>query len=511
MSAAPSLLTPNRLQYPSLLNCLAEYPIAKQRPLLRSLCQTDLYFLLRYACKREDIENDWYFNRCREVQALPDGRIDLWAREHGKSSIITFGLTVQDILNNPEVTVGIFSHTRPIAKGFLRQIKRELESNETLKSWFPDILYANPQADSPKWSEDEGIIVRRKTNPKEATVEAWGLVDSQPTSKHYSLMVYDDVVTRESVTTPDQIAKVTEAWELSTNLTSEGGAMRMVGTRYHFNDTYSEIMRRKAAVPRIHPATDDGTMEGNPVLLSKETLERKRREQGQYTFACQQLLNPVADDAQGFKQDWMGNYDQKGDGKEFNRYILVDPANDKKKSSDYTAMFVIGLGADENYYILDILRDRLNLTERTDALFSLHRRWKPKRVGYERYGMMADIDHIKDKQAQTNYRFEIIELGGKLSKNDRIRRLIPLFEMGRIYFPESCYRTNYEGKMVELVQTFLEEEFKAFPVGLHDDMLDALSRILDDEMIVEWPKLVEEVDRYRRKYTSKRERSWMGV
>jgi predicted phage terminase large subunit-like protein len=477
------------------------------------LCQNDLYFLLRYICQRSDLEHPWIFARCREVQQNPDGYLDLWAREHYKSTIITFGLTLQEILNDQDATVGIFSHTRPIAKGFLRQIKRELEGNEGLKNLFPDILYANPVKDSPKWSEDEGIIVRRKTNPKEATVEAWGLVDGQPTSKHYKLMLYDDVVTRESVTTPDMIKKVNEAWELSTNLSSEGGKTRIVGTRYHFNDTYSEIIRRGAAIPRIYPATDDGTVNGNPVLLTKESLERKRIAQGPYTFASQQLLNPVADEAQGFKTDWVQYYTQKGSGREFTRYIVADPANAKKRSSDYTAMFVIGLGMDENYYVLDMIRDRLNLTERADALFHLHRKWKPKLVGYERYGMMADIQHLQDRMQRDNYRFQIVELGGTMAKVDRIRRLIPLFESGRIFFPETLYRTLYDGKTVELVQAFIEEEYKAFPVGLHDDMLDALSRILDEDMTVQWPKFVETPDRYEQRMARpyKERNNWMSV
>ena len=472
--------------------------------LLRTLCQTDLYFLLRYIFGRADVENEWIFNRCREVQASPDGYLDLWAREHYKSTVITFGLTIQDILNDSDITVGIFSHTRPIAKGFLRQIKRELEGNERLKSLFPDVLYANPTKESPKWSEDEGIIVRRKTNPKEATVEAWGLVDGQPTSKHYKLMLYDDVVTRESVTTPDMIAKVTEAWELSTNLSSEGGKTRIAGTRYHFNDTYSEILRRNAAVPRIYPATDDGTPTGNPVLLTRESLDKKRIAQGAYTFASQQLLNPVADEAQGFKFDWIQYYAPKGRGEGFNRYIVVDPANAKKRSSDYTAMLVVGLGQDENYYVLDMIRDRLNLTERADALFFLHRKWKPKIVGYERYGMMADIQHLQDRMNRDNYRFHIVELGGQTAKVDRIRRLIPLFEDRRIYLPETLYRTMYDGKVVELVQAFVEEEYKAFPVGLHDDMLDALSRMLDVEMSVSWPRLLDQPDRYEQRAANQR-------
>ncbi len=164
-------------QYPPILAALQTLKEPERIAHLRNLCKSDLYFLLRYACNRADLEHPWLFARCREVQASPNGHLDLWAREHRKSSIITFGMTIFNILNNPEVTIGIFSHTRPIAKGFLRQIKRELEANENLKAWFPDIIWENPSKEAPKWSEDDGITVRRKTNPKESTVEAWGLVD----------------------------------------------------------------------------------------------------------------------------------------------------------------------------------------------------------------------------------------------------------------------------------------------------------------------------------------------
>ena len=117
-----------------------------------------------------------------------------------KSTIITFGYSIFRILNDPEVTIGIFSHTRPAAKGFLDWIKREFESNALLLECFPDILYANPQKESPRWSLDDGIIVKRQTNPKECTVEAWGLVDSMPTGRHYSERVYDDVSEQKAVT-----------------------------------------------------------------------------------------------------------------------------------------------------------------------------------------------------------------------------------------------------------------------------------------------------------------------
>lgn len=226
MSALLAPLPTSTSAYRRLLAGLKKCSETERISHLRNLCRTDLYFLIRYGLGRPDLERQWLLERCREVQAEPNDRLDLWAREHYKSTIITLGLTVQDILNDPEITVGIFSHTRPIAKGFLRQIKVELETNERLKEWFPEILWSDPHREAPKWSEDEGITVRRSTNPKEQTVEAWGLVDGQPTSKHFRSVVYDDVVTIESVSTPDMIAKVTRAWELSRNLGATGGTTR---------------------------------------------------------------------------------------------------------------------------------------------------------------------------------------------------------------------------------------------------------------------------------------------
>jgi predicted phage terminase large subunit-like protein len=187
-----------------------------------------------------------------------------------------------------------------------------------------------------------------------------------------------------------------------------------------------------------------------------------------------------------------------------NKYILVDGASSKKRQSDYTAMMVIGLGADENYYLLDAVRDRLNLKERGDALFALHKRWRPRRVGYEQYGQMADVEYLQDRMARENYRFEIIQLSSnRLSKEDRIRRLIPIFEAGRFYLPPRLLKRDYEGRLIDLVPAFIEEEYKPFPVALHDDMFDATSRICDDEMNVIWPRAFLTEDPYA---TSRRRR-----
>jgi len=407
------------------------------------------------------------------------------------STIITFALTIQDILKDPEITVGIFSHSAPIAKDFLSQIKREFEGNEKLKHLFPDILWADPKRDAPKagqsWSVDKGITVKRSTNPREATVQASGLVDGMPTGRHFSLLVYDDVVVPESVTTPEMIKKTTEMLEISYNLGAHGGRRRFIGTRYHYNDTYVTIMERETALPRLYPATDDGTFEGEPIFLSREQLDEKRRDMAAYVFGCQMLQDPKADSAMGFQEDWLRYYDTEPNPDTLNLYIVVDPANAKRKENDYTSMWVIGLAPDRNYYLVDGIRDRLNLTERTDALFRLHYEYRPEAVGYERYGMQADIQHIEVIQDQRSYRFPIYELKGSTPKPDRIRRLIPLFEQGRLWLPRSLYKTTAEGTRIDIIDSFVKDEYLAFPVGAHDDMLDNLANIVHPDMVATFP------------------------
>ena len=454
-----------------------------QRKMSRHLAKTDLFYLLTAVLGRKDVFKQWLLERCIEVNNNPDGYLDLWARDHYKSTIITYGLTIKDILNDPEETFGIFSHSAKIAKDFLLQIKREFEDNILLQNLFPDILYENPNKDSPAWNS-ERIIVKRKNNPKEATIEAHGVVENQPTGKHFSKLIFDDVVTRDSVYTPDMIKKTNGAWELSLNLGMRGGVARYIGTRYHFKDTYKLIMDREAAIPRIYTATHNGKADGEPVLLNKEQLAKKRKTMGSYTFSCQMLQNPVADDNAAFHREDLMFYMIRNEAirefaKTMNVYIMVDGASTKNKDSDYTVMAVIGCNDDNNYYLLDMVRDKLNLSERCQKLFGLVKKWKPRKVGYEKNSREADLEYIREKQEELNYRFSIMEIHTKLNKKDKIiSTLQPIFEEHRFYLPLELLYINHEHKKVDLVENFIEEEFVFYPFSIHDDMLDCISMMI---------------------------------
>ena len=229
----------------------------------------DRFFLLTGLMNRVDAIHPWIYDRAREVEANPDGYLDLWSRYHYKSSIQTFAGSIQETLIDPEIRICIFSNTKNIARPFLKQIKEELESNQLLKDIYPDVLWESPAKEAPTWSLEDGLTVKRKGNPRECTFEAHGLIDALPTGKHFPLLIYDDVITERNVTNPEQIKKASERVELSFPCgDGECTRKRMVGTRYSYSDSYGILIDKKIAIPRLYPATDDGTLEGNHFFMS---------------------------------------------------------------------------------------------------------------------------------------------------------------------------------------------------------------------------------------------------
>lgn len=473
----------------------------------------------------------WLYDRCREVEADPDGYIDLWAREHFKSTLITFGGALQEIAKDPEITIGIFSHNAKHSRSnFVVRIKTELETNALLPLFYPDSFYKNPRKESPVWSRNEGLVCKRKSNPAEPTVSGHGLVDGQPVGSHFSLMIYDDVVTDKSVSTPEMIIKTTEMWDLSQFLGKEradGSKPRVwyIGTRYNYADTYKTILDRGVATPRIYPATDTGTPEGNPVFLEESQWEEKKRSRSPYVIACQMLQNPLAGSEAEFQLEWVRRYELRPEV--LNVAILCDPASSKKKWSSDTAMVVVGIDGQFNKYLLDGAIHKMSLSEKWIMLKGLRKKWlrqpgvQTVRIGYEKYAHQSDIEHYQQMMRIEGESFPIETVSWPRdmvegSKHDRIRRLIPDHQNWKFFYPydgqktrlqqdaeganrghlvsRAIKRENEDGRIYDVTEYLVNSEILFFPATTKLDGLDALSRFYDLDM--QPPMVVDETDVY---------------
>lgn len=232
---------------------------------------------------------------------------------------------------------------------------------------------------------------------------------------------------------------------------------------------------------------DDGSL-FFPEKLSKESLEQLRRTQGVYKFSNQYLNITVPDADQDFKQAWVRYYDLIPP--DTYTFAFIDPAISLNDGADYTATVIVHVDADKNWYVSLAQRRRITATETVRWAFDLYSQFRPQVLGFEEVAYQEALKHFIGEEMLR--RDQIIPIkglkrarftteGSKRSDNSkgaRIRSLIPRFEFGKIYLSQGL--------------DDLLIEYKSFPRGAHDDLLDALASI---EEIVFYPDKPKEIPR----------------
>lgn len=412
----------------------------------------------------------------------------LWAREHFKSTLITKIQTMQRVLANPEERIGLFSYSRPIARSFLRTIKHVFESSELLKACFPDVLFNNPQLEAPKWSEEDGIVVKRKGYFGEATIEAWGLLEGMPTSKHFSGRVYDDIETDVTTSSPEVMEKLIYAFELSQNLGTAEGWHNVIGTTYHHNGLLTLLQEKKAPdgvlIYKIskRPATHDGTPNGNPVLLSERRIAELKA--NPKTFFPQQLLNPTPQGTASLDPKLLVEVQASDIPKTLYKFMLIDPAGvDRNREGDAWAIGVVGVdpfiddvGA-SNIYLLDLVLQPLDEVQAITEVVSMYlRNGRVIKLGVEKVAMNSTEVHVANALrakgrlvSQETGNLVLLRPAGR-SKQERIERALP--------WPLAQGRIKISSAIPKAYKDRLKTEMERFPFW-HDDGIDMLSYIYD--------------------------------
>jgi predicted phage terminase large subunit-like protein len=414
---------------------------------------------------------------------------------HGKSMLTSEHFPAWYLGRNPSKSIVCATYAQDLADDFGRKVRNQMV-DPLYGEVFPDCHVAPDSAS-----------ISRIATQEHGNYFAVG-IGGALTGRGANVLVVDDPHKDRQEADSVIARKRAKDWFQSvayTRLMDKGAVICMM-TRWHEDDLAGWLLRehRDEGWEQVNiPADLETGAIPWPERYPEAELQRIRRMIGPREWSALYQQQPVPGGGGEFRKDWLRYYHSSPQevGAGCNTYLLVDPAGEKRPGNDYTAMWVIGLGTDKNYYWLDCVRDRLNLTERTKEVLRLHRKWRPMEVRYERYGMMGDVQALQALQERENYRFDITEVAGvKLKKEDRIRRLIPMFEAGKFYAPASFHYTDSEGMPRDLVGVFLDEEYGAFPAGIHDDMLDALARIAEPDLPLVWPRAESEdkPDRYAR-------------
>ena len=428
---------------------------------------------------------------CQFIDDDPEKfKLLLFPRGHLKSTLVTVGHSLRRICQNPKTRILIANATYNLACTFLEQIKSHLKGNETLKEFYGDFT-----ENASKWNENQiKIYAPGETvdyEKKEPTVTAMGITGSL-TSQHYDVVIIDDGVNRENITTLDQIQKVYRFYKDVLDLLEPGGELIVIGTRWHDIDLYGWIMNGDAErIPEIpkHISKELTSypfyFKGNkfnvmkrmiveydkPIWPDKFTfkhIEDLKTEKGPYEFSSQYMNEPLPDEDQVFKKDLFRYFiDDDLKGRSLNRFTMVDPAISQESTADYTVIATIAIDEHKNWFVEEVIRKRLLPNEIIEEIFSAYMRWKPLEIGLEVVAYQKMLSYaLKEEMTKRNRFLPLKELRPPTnkSKESRIKSLQPGYFSGKIFHKENMPNLEY-----------LEDELLRFPRGSHDDIIDAIA------------------------------------
>jgi predicted phage terminase large subunit-like protein len=198
-----------------------------------------------------------------------------------------------------------------------------------------------------------------------------------------------------------------------------------------------------------------------PEMWNKDVLDSTRASIGEANFSAQYQQNPSAAVGELIRPDQIGLFDELPDGVR-RRTLSWDTAVKAGPNSSYTVCLVIANDG-RRHYVEDVLRARLDPVEMRDAALRLIEAYRPQTILVEDASSGPGLAKMLDER---HHRCELRSTAG-LSKEERLEQRLHMFAERRVLVKRGQPWTT------EFVNELLR-----FPLGRHDDQVDALSQYL---------------------------------
>ena len=504
----------------------------------RQMCREDLHYLAKHVLGYNRL-TDNYHRKMAEDIGDPDYkyRLLLHPRGHFKSTLGTEAFAVQTLLKNPSSRILITNAKLDNARKFMRTIARHFTGNPKFRwvwrDWwmeqFGNAYYRAEMRDKLDWvyrdTQDEFTLLRPYEG-REASITT-GAVGSSMVSQHYSLIIADDLINREYVSTQEMVEKSILYFKDLLDLLDPNGEMMIIGTRWSHADLYRWIIEEFGSLAKLYvpdgylpehvmeASSQEGgrskkwmisiqpTSPENPIFpeeFDADVLDSLLKAKGPYEFGAQYLLNPTPKEHQSFQEEWFNHLDVLPDTRSMTACITVDPAKSLSNTADRTAIVVCCYDEHNRMYVVDGLNERLTPDEVLEAIFEKARTWSKKSRFLLPVGIEAVlfqelfIYNLERMMLERNFFFSIEPIRRRQqSKQERILRLVPRIKNG-FYAPRKLMIEPQTNRDVpyDLVQR-LTWELIQFPFAGYDDLADALADQLDIVRAQSLPK--EDVER----------------
>lgn len=299
-------------------------------------------------------------------------------------------------------------------------------------------------------------------------------------SNRIGLILADDFENNKTKDSEKVTVKVIEHFQEALAGMDANGAIIYLGNYITDKGSIQWLMNRAATDQKIKmfniPLLKDSSKTGDIMwpekycyskedakITGKISVEEIEQKLGSRVFQIEMLNNPYANENNIFEREWFQDRDMQY-VKDFGKrvYITIDTATGEGK--DFNGIIINFIDHVQSWNII-ALRNKHNAAELVDNLFGLYTQYKPVAIGIEKTTYTLGFMNFLQLEMQKRQMFlPIVELkhGGK-KKEERIKNTLE-----QRYANHTIY--HVKGYCNEL-----EDELLKFPLGLHDDMIDALS------------------------------------
>jgi len=495
-----------------------------------------LYFFSKAILLFPDLTRRTHFPLCRFLEDTErKSKLIEYPRRHLKTTLATVSwslwrfakLVAQGL--DPALRIAIVSSTQVNSMRFLRQISAHPMNNNIFQTFFPEL---SPDRNEDIWNQNEITFPRSKIRDA-PSIDTFG-AGSKATSRHYDIIIEDDMVNEENWDSGPALEKAIALHQLAENLLEDvenserltnENAWVQYDLNHHIIDNEPETAvfsvgcstglndhRSRHLTPEVQELTeawDDGDTLW-PERFGHEALKIIRQKVGNFIYNAQYENNPFDPDVVDFKEGdlryWepcqgkdpvyggiipacriMPKTTRAPDGHVIETlpmeivprgglYVTAawDLATDSRTTRDRNALVVTGTDADERVFVLDVIAMKTDPLTFVIKVFDAMVKWQVVRCGVETVAFQRFMFQLLPKLLNDYNKGKPYAEHLGMGVFEEVKPLSGKSKEARIRF---LVGVPFASGQVYIRDTFHEflDEYSHFPKGKTDDVLDAFA------------------------------------